>query len=139
MPATREIALPALSRLPERKQGNDIPRIRVKDLLLRRVRRRADAPRVDLGGQVLDVREDDVGGLAIVLRVLARAERRDVRGQTGVDDDVLLARVLVHGDAADDLEAVAVVDVARDGAQGGVEVGEGEGLLGDLAEGLVQT
>lgn len=120
MPAARQIALASLRRRLERKQRDNIARIGMKHLLLRRVCRRSDLVRVDCRRQVLDVREHHVGGLAVKGAVLAAAGRRDVRGEAGVDDDVFLARVPLDGDAANDFEAVTVVDLLGDLAQSGV-------------------
>lgn len=108
----------------------------MEDLLLRRVRGGADTVRVKLFGQVFDVGESDVGRPALVGAVLAATDRGHVRGEADVDDDILLARVAVDGDAPDDLEAVAAVELARDGAEGGVQGAEGECLPADLPQGL---
>lgn len=133
-PAARQVALAALGRGLQREQRDDVARVRVEDLLLRRVRGGADAVRVELLGQVLDVGEGDVGRSALVGAVLAAADRGHVGGEADVDDDVLLARVAVDGDAPDDLEAVAAVELARDGAEGGVQGAEGECLPADLPQ-----
>jgi hypothetical protein len=57
-----------------------------------------------------------------------------MRRETGINDDVLLPRVLVYGNAADDPEAVAVVDIVGDGAECGVQAREREGFLGDISQ-----
>ncbi len=139
VPAAGEVALAALGRLGERKQRDNVADVGVEDLLLRRVRRRANLVRVDRRRQVLDVREGDVGRLAGKVVVLAAAGRRDVRGEPRVDDDVFLARVALDGDAADDLEAVPAVNLARHVPQDGVQRGQRKGVLRNVAERLSEA
>ena len=138
-PAAGQLALPALRGRAERKQRDDIPRVGVEHLLIGRVGRGADALPVPLvAAEVLDVVQHDVGRLAVELVVLAPAQRRDVRRDAGVDDEVFFPGVLVDGEAAEDLEAVAEVEFPGDGAQFRVQGGQGEGVLADVADGFVE-
>lgn len=68
-----------------------------------------------------------------MLVVLSAVDGGDVRGEAGIDDNVLFARVGGDGEAADDFEAVAVMELVGYLAEGVVQVGEGEGFLGDVA------
>lgn len=139
VPAAGQVALAALGRLGEGKERNDVAGVGVEDLLLRRVRGRANLVRVDRRRQVLDVREGDVGRLATEAVVLAATGRRDVRGEPRVDGNVVLARVPFDGDAAHDLEAVPVVNLPGDVAQDDVQRGQGKGGLRNLPERLFKA
>lgn len=66
--------------------------------------------------------------MAREVMVLATSHGRDVGGDAGIDEDVLLAHVRVEGKAAEDLEAMGVVDMARNVTQRLMQVGQrGEG------------
>lgn len=58
-------------------------------------------------------------------------------GEAGVDDDVVFAGVGGDGDATEDGEAAAAVNVFADLVKSWGESGEGECGRGDEAEGLV--
>lgn len=135
-PRRRQLTRPALKRRLERKQTHNIPRISVKDLLVRRVR---GGPNLTVErrqmAQVLDVCQDDIGrclagGIRGIAVVLSTALRGNVRREAGVDDDVFLARVVVDAETAEDKEAVAEVKLVGEAAELGVEGGKGEGGLG---------
>jgi hypothetical protein len=82
----------------------------VEDLSVGGISRAADYAILLSGTEVLDVAEDDVGGVAVKFTVLATPLPRDVGGDTNVDGDVVLAGVLVYVYAADDEESVAFVE-----------------------------
>lgn len=110
-PGARDLTRAAGGRGLEREERDDVPRVRVEDLLVRRVGRAADDAALARPGQVLDVRQDHVGLLAVELVVLPCPLRRHVRRDAGVYDDVLLARVVVHAQPAQHEEAVAAVQL----------------------------
>lgn len=139
MPAAREVALASLGSFPEGKESDDIARIRVKDLLLRRVRRSADFVGVDLFAEVLDVSQHDVGGLSLPLVVLSAPSRSNVGGHAGVDDDVLFSSVVVYGDAANYLETVSVMEFLGDAAKSIMQFLKRKGLLADLSKGDIKS
>lgn len=112
-PRARDLARAAGGRGLEREERDDVPRVRVEDLLVRRVGRAADDAALARPGQVLDVRQDHVGLLAVELVVLPRSLRRHVRRDAGVYNDVLLARVVVYSQPAQHEETVAVVQLCR--------------------------
>ena len=84
----------------------------MEDLLVGRVRRTTNDPVVRRASEIRDVRQHHVGRSTVDLGILAAAEGRDVRGEAGVDGDVILAAVRFHADAAEDEEAVAGVELA---------------------------
>lgn len=112
----------------------------MKDLLVRRV---GGAPnrtiQLAAAAEVLDVGQHHVGELAIVLVVLAAQLGRNVRGHAGVDDEVLLARVLVWSQAADDEETVALVQLGGEAAELCVQSWEGKGVGADMTSRQVES
>lgn len=112
-PRARQLTRTTLLGRLKRKERYNVTRICVKDLLVGRVRRTSDdAVRIS-AAEILDVREDDVCGLAVEFVILTAALGGDMRGDSRVDDDVLFPRVLFDLDAADDEEAVAAVQLVR--------------------------
>lgn len=71
--------------------------------------------------------------------VLTRPNGADVGGQAGVEDDVVFAGMALHWKAADYLEAVAMVQLSRDGAEYAVQLGQWERLLVDVAQRLAES
>lgn len=57
--------------------------------------------------------EYHIGWLALVLVVLTASNWSYVRRYTGIDDDVLLASMLVHGKSSQDFETMAMVQLIR--------------------------
>lgn len=139
MPTASEVALAAFCSRLEGKERNYITSISMKYLLLRCVGRRADSVRVDSGCEILDVSEDHIGGFAIKAFILATAFGRDMGCKAGVDDDVFFACVVLDGNAADDFEAVAEVDLLGDAAKRVVKLGKRECFLCDVTERLVEA
>ena len=106
----------------------------MENLLLRRVCGRANACSVlDRGAQVFDMGEHDICGMPVVLVVLPASHGSDVRGQAGVENDVLFGRMGGHGESANDFEAMAAVELVGDGAKSVMESGKGKGGGGDKA------
>ncbi|KAI6772924.1 hypothetical protein HG530_003882 [Fusarium avenaceum] len=99
-----------LRRRLQTKQRHDITRVCVKDLSVGGISRTANHTVLLSGAEVLDVAEDNVGGVAVEFTVLTTPLPRDVCGDANVDGDVLFARVLVHVYPADDEESVAFVE-----------------------------
>lgn len=136
-PSTSKPTQPTPRRNPKRKQRHHIPRVRVKHLLLRRVRRRANPALIRRRAEVFDVVEHHVRRRVVESGILPAADGRDVGRDAGVDGEVFFACVAVDGEAAEDFEAVAVVEFLGYGAEGGVEGWEGESGGGYVAEGFV--
>jgi hypothetical protein len=82
----------------------------VENLSVGGISRTADYTVLLSGAEVLDVAEDDVGGVTVEFTVLATPLPRDVCGDANVDGDVLFAGVLVYVYAADNEESVALVE-----------------------------
>lgn len=138
-PATGQLTLSAFRRGAEREQRNDIALIGMENLLISRVRRGANALFITTRcAEILDVVHDDVSRLALELDILSPSYWSDMRREAGVDDDVFFPGVLVDGEAAEDSESVAVVEVLGDVSQCCVQVGEREGVLVDVADGFIQ-
>lgn len=134
-PSRGQLARTTLDGRLKREQTHDVARIRVEDLLVSCVCRRTDLAGHFLQvAEVLDVRQDHVRGTAVERApvVLTTTLRGDVCRQAGVDDNVLLARVLVDAHAADDEEAVSEVQLMGQPAELCVQLREGERLLGDV-------
>jgi hypothetical protein len=86
-------------------QRNIVTRVRVEHLLARRVRGRADRMQRERLGEVLDVSVKSSMCASTTPAsprswTLRRQAAADVRGDTGVDEDVVRARVGVGGDGA---------------------------------------
>lgn len=64
-----------------------------------------------LFAEICDMGHHDVCRLAVELVILSPEGTPDMRCEADVDDYVLLAGVVVHGNAAEESEAVAGVDV----------------------------
>lgn len=109
-PAAREFTLAPFRRSLQAMQCNDIPNIRVEDLLVSCIRRSTDFAGIHNSAQIFDMCEYDIRWLALELVILASPDRCDVGRNAGVDDDVVFSGVLSHGQAAEDFEASAVVD-----------------------------
>lgn len=109
LPSASKLARTTLSGSLECEQGDDVARVGVEDLLVGGVGRAADGLLLRRRGQVLDVRQHDVGRPPVELGVLAAPQRRDVRRDPHVRDHVLLARVLVDAQAPEHEEPVSVV------------------------------
>ncbi len=73
-----------------------------------------------------------------MLIVLAAANRGNVRGDSSVDDYVLLGSVLRDGNTADDLKAVTIMNLSGDTAKSRMERRKWKGFLVDVAERLVK-
>ena len=82
--------------------------------------------------------EDYIGGFPVQAVVLPAADGRDVRGEAGVDSDVVFSRVRLDTQAAEDEEAVASVELAGEAAEFWMEGRKGKGLDGGVAEGEVE-
>lgn len=107
----------------------------MEDLLVRSVRRAPDnALTSRRRGQVLDMGQDYVGRFPIYLGVLPAAHWGNVRGDAGVDRDVVLTGVGLYAEAADDKEAVARVQFIGQATEFGVEVWQGKGFGGYVTE-----
>lgn len=66
--------------------------------------------------EVLDMCENNISRFAIVYVVLSPADSSYVRGNTAINYNVFFPGIFVHGDAADDFEAVTIVDVVGNGS-----------------------
>ncbi len=61
-----------------------------------------------------------------------------MRCNAGVNYDIFLAGILGDGNAAYDFEAVAVVQLVGDAAEGGVKIGKRKGVLVDFSKSFAQ-
>lgn len=138
MPAARQEALSTLFGLSQRKQGNYITSISMKDLLISSVRRSTNLVRINLVAQIFDVRKYNIGRLAVDLMVLATSDGRNVRSNSSINNDVFLTSVIVDGDTANDFESVAEVYFLGNFAKGVVKLGERECFLGDVSDAQLQ-
>ena len=66
----------------------------MKDLLISRVGRTSNLDFAS-GGDILDVAQYYIGALSFKVCILTTADRPDMGGYAGVDDDVFFARVAV--------------------------------------------
>lgn len=109
----------------------------MEDLLVRGVGRRANAAAAGQVAEILDVGENDIGRLVVVRipMVLSTALGSNVRRETCIDHDVLLARVLVDAESPDDEEAMAKVKFTRQPSKLVVQLGQGKRVLGDVCQG----
>ena len=110
----------------------------MEDLPLRGVGRRSNFAGIEVGGQILDVGQNNVCRLVVVSVVLPATNRGDVRRDAGVDDHVLLARVSCHWHSSDNLESVTGMNFVGDGSQCAVQLWKRECLLADEAERSVE-
>jgi len=85
----------------------------MEDLLVVRVGRCSD--RSFLGGvaKVLDVREYQGGAVCVALVLLSTSNISYVRTDSGVDDDVLFARVGIYTQATQNKKATTEVELLR--------------------------
>ena len=81
----------------------------MEHLFVCRIGRAADQFIIVGPRQVLDVRQSDIGLLALELVVLPSTHGRDMRRDAGIYDDVLLACMIVYVQPAQHEEAVAAV------------------------------
>lgn len=118
-PRTSQTASTSLGSCRKRKQRDDIAGVSVEDLFVSRVRRRTnfDFLRIAIcskpGSDVFDVSHNHVRSLAVQVGVLSATDGTNVGRNTRVDDDVLLARVTINVQAANDEEAVAGMELLR--------------------------
>ena len=138
MPAAGQETLSTFLGLSQRKQGNHIASISVKDLLISGVRRGTNLLRVDLVAQIFDMRKYDIGGLAVDLVVLTTSDWRNVRSNASVNNNVFLTGVVVDGHTAHNFESVAEMYLLGDFAKSVVKFGERECLLRDVSNTQVQ-
>lgn len=111
----------------------------MKYLLLRGVRRRSNAVHIDLARQVLDVGEDNISRLTVKSMILSSSNGSDMRCDSGIDDDILLPCVFLDRDPSQDLEAVPIVNLIRDGSKHSVQPGKWERVLSDLTQRKAKT
>lgn len=78
----------------------------MENLLVSRIGWRSDLVRINLLTEILDVCENNISWLSVELMVLAATNGGNVRCNAGIDDDILLAAVVINRNTLDDLEAV---------------------------------
>lgn len=111
----------------------------MEDLLVGSISRSTNLTGVHNSAQILYMRENDICRFAIELMVLTSAYWGNVRGNTGVDDNVLFSGMLRHWKTTKNFESPAIVNIVGNLAQGGVEIGEGESLLVEKAKRFIQS
>ena len=117
----------------ESEQADDISCIGVEDLLVSRVGRCPDGLRWCDLREVLDVCED------ARVAVLHPTQLANIRGDAGVDEDNVLAGVGVNGESANDDEAAAGVELAREVLEDGAKGWEGERVTVDATVWNIQA
>lgn len=89
----------------------------MEDLFIGRIGGRTDLLPLSRAGEILDMRNHGRSAVGQSGILLASADTPDVRGDSGVDDDIVFAGVIIDTQTSENDEATASVDFLRQVSQ----------------------